>query len=359
MAQPYYGFTTTTTLDDTALMLWRNLGENKNISFSAFKSLLFTAPTITGNLNFTGTGNRITGDFSNTTLANRVMFQTSTVNGNTTVHVVPNGTSTAATFQAHNRSDPDNSSKLKAGLNSTTCYVGSEADGTGTLLPLSMRMVTTDHLLLSTNGNIVVKTAAAQGDDDGVNKLQVTGNSKITGNLTVTGTTTLGAYINTGAGVSTGPAGLELGQSRTGDGISLIDFHSKAGTDYEARVIRYGGTDGAFQILSQGTGGIYLTHGGGSVLGLPYVASSINYLQINSSTAGNPVALYAAGEDANINLRLVPKGTGVVEVTGGIESDTLKLTGLPVYADNTAALAGGLVAGNTYRTSTGVMMVVF
>ena len=33
--------------------------------------------------------------------------------------------------------------------------------------------------------------------------------------------------------------------------------------------------------------------------------------------------------------------------------------GLQTYADNTAALAGGLVAGQLYRTSTGVVMVVY
>ena len=32
---------------------------------------------------------------------------------------------------------------------------------------------------------------------------------------------------------------------------------------------------------------------------------------------------------------------------------------LPVYADNTAALAGGLVAGDPYRTATGVFMVTY
>ena len=33
--------------------------------------------------------------------------------------------------------------------------------------------------------------------------------------------------------------------------------------------------------------------------------------------------------------------------------------GLPTYADNTAALAGGLIAGDRYRTSTGAMMEVY
>lgn len=34
-------------------------------------------------------------------------------------------------------------------------------------------------------------------------------------------------------------------------------------------------------------------------------------------------------------------------------------TDLPTYADNAAALAGGLTAGARYRTSTGVLMVVY
>lgn len=34
-------------------------------------------------------------------------------------------------------------------------------------------------------------------------------------------------------------------------------------------------------------------------------------------------------------------------------------TSLPVLADNTAALAAGLVAGDTYRKSTGELMIVF
>lgn len=39
---------------------------------------------------------------------------------------------------------------------------------------------------------------------------------------------------------------------------------------------------------------------------------------------------------------------------------SMPLPSVPVYADNTAALAGGLVAGNVYRiTGTGQLGVVF
>lgn len=50
----------------------------------------------------------------------------------------------------------------------------------------------------------------------------------------------------------------------------------------------------------------------------------------------------------------VPNAIKVCDSKGNIRQP-----GLPVYADNTAALAGGLVAGEPYRTSTGVLMVVY
>ena len=37
----------------------------------------------------------------------------------------------------------------------------------------------------------------------------------------------------------------------------------------------------------------------------------------------------------------------------------ISITGLPTYADNTAALAGGLIAGDFYRTSAGALMVAY
>ena len=37
---------------------------------------------------------------------------------------------------------------------------------------------------------------------------------------------------------------------------------------------------------------------------------------------------------------------------------TLKLTALPVYANNAAAIAGGLIAGDVYKTATGELRIV-
>jgi hypothetical protein len=37
---------------------------------------------------------------------------------------------------------------------------------------------------------------------------------------------------------------------------------------------------------------------------------------------------------------------------------TLKLTALPIYANNAAAIAGGLIAGDVYKTATGELRIV-
>jgi hypothetical protein len=41
------------------------------------------------------------------------------------------------------------------------------------------------------------------------------------------------------------------------------------------------------------------------------------------------------------------------------KATAIKNAGLPLYADNAAALAGGLVAGEMYRTATGDLKIVY
>lgn len=57
-----------------------------------------------------------------------------------------------------------------------------------------------------------------------------------------------------------------------------------------------------------------------------------------------------------------PLDRQILEIAEGIKNAdilTLKVRNLKVYADNAAALAGGLSAGQFYRTSTGTVMVVY
>ncbi|KAF0218756.1 MAG: hypothetical protein FD174_2539 [Geobacteraceae bacterium] len=56
-------------------------------------------------------------------------------------------------------------------------------------------------------------------------------------------------------------------------------------------------------------------------------------------------------------LRITPSGN--IGIGTSAPTSKLQVVGLPVYADNAAALLGGLTAGAFYRTSTGVLMVVY
>ncbi len=50
---------------------------------------------------------------------------------------------------------------------------------------------------------------------------------------------------------------------------------------------------------------------------------------------------------------------GNATFAGSVQATTIKLTNVPVYADNTEALAGGLVAGQIYRTADGTLKITY
>lgn len=101
----------------------------------------------------TGTGSKITGDFTNATVASRNSFQTSTTNGSTGIYALPNGSSTAASWQATNAADPTNASKILIATNgSTDVQLVSGINGSGTYLPMSFYTNGTQQMQLSTAG---------------------------------------------------------------------------------------------------------------------------------------------------------------------------------------------------------------
>lgn len=120
-----------------------------------------TGLQMTDNLAFTGTGNRITGDFSNATVASRVMFQSSTVNGITAVSIIPNGTSTDAIISVNNSSDPTNSSEGRIYVNASNAVrIESAIRGTGTYLPMTFHTNGSERARIDTSGNLLVGTTS-------------------------------------------------------------------------------------------------------------------------------------------------------------------------------------------------------
>ena len=134
---------------------------NSSSTFNFDGSTLFSPnASLSGNLTFTGTGSKILGDFTNTTLANRTVIQTSTTNGATGVYVVPNGTSTAASIQALNNATPTNAAKILIATNgSTDVQLVSGVNGSASYLPLTFWNGGAEQMRLDTAGNLGVKSS--------------------------------------------------------------------------------------------------------------------------------------------------------------------------------------------------------
>ena len=115
--------------------------------------LQLTGGTMTGNLSFSGTGLRITGDLTNATPASRLMFQTSTANSQSILGLMPSGSAVNAQYQAYNSSDPNNTSIAALVAASGTVRIVSGNVGSGTLLPITFIFSSTEVARFDTSGN--------------------------------------------------------------------------------------------------------------------------------------------------------------------------------------------------------------
>lgn len=133
-----------------------------------------TGGTLTGNLAFSGNGLRITGDFSGG-VTSRLMFQTSTANGQTLVTAIPSGTAVNAQFQAYNSSDPSNSSIGSLVASASQVRIVSGSIGTGTVNPITFIFSNTEAARFDpTTRNFLIGTST----DNATDKLQVNGTIK-------------------------------------------------------------------------------------------------------------------------------------------------------------------------------------
>lgn len=114
-----------------------------------------TNQSIGGNLTMTGVGGVIQGDFSDVVIANRTALQTSVVNGNTTMVLKPNGTSTIANLTIVDNPTGPTYSRFIVGINGVAgeCSINStNVTAGGTVLPIKISVNSIVVLTMNTNG---------------------------------------------------------------------------------------------------------------------------------------------------------------------------------------------------------------
>jgi hypothetical protein len=137
-----------------------NLVDSANLTFSG-TTLTTTGISTSNNLTFTGTGNRITGDLTNATFANRVAFQSSTTNGSTNLTVIPNGTSTTSAINLEGDSAATNGAVAQlVNAGGTEVRLNSGIRGTGTYVPMTFFTGGSEKMRIDTSGNVGIGISA-------------------------------------------------------------------------------------------------------------------------------------------------------------------------------------------------------
>jgi len=146
-------------------------------SFIASSRIGTSATTYT----YSGTAVRIQGDFSNATLANRTAFQDKTTNNGTSVYALPNGTATGSDWNAFNAVDPANSAFVGVGITSSEASLYTSKTGTGTHLPLTLKVSGAEVARLDTEGRLCLGVISGATIGGVVNSIGYASRSGITG----------------------------------------------------------------------------------------------------------------------------------------------------------------------------------
>lgn len=246
---------------------------NNSGSFGGDSNFTWTTGTSTlstGNLTLSGTGRRITADFSNATASNRTLLQTGNTNGNTIVDIVPNGLGNTAALIVNNGSDPNNVSAGALTVNSTVdVRISSAIRGTGSYLPLTLFNGGAERMRIDTVGNIGVNTTTL------TNRFNVNGAIQSTGVVAAVDANSIAMSQEVGYG-------------------RVAAFGPNAST---------GGTLYLYSIASNGSNqsGIIVNPGGRVTINTTTVTGSTRLVVADSSGNGQIRAIHSTGLGLLIN----------------------------------------------------------
>lgn len=220
---------------------------------------LRTAPVIDGSVTLSGTARRILGDFSTSTVSQRVMFQSSVVNQPTYVGVLPNGTSTTSAIHLHSNSDPTNASMLSLLQSNTASTVGSGKNGTGALLPLNFSTSGINRVTIAANGDTAFTSPVAFSSTAAFNAdVTLSGTSRrIKGDFT---NSTLTDRLTFQSSVTNGVTGIQAAPNGTSTTTTSTLFNNSSMDD--CALMQTGITSAIAYLASTTTGtGTYLPMG--------------------------------------------------------------------------------------------------
>jgi len=123
------------------------------------------------------------------------------------------------------------------------------------------------------------------------------------------GNITLGSTLFSGSGASTGDVAFEHGGNRTGSGNVYIDLHSVSGGDFQSRILRYSGANGALSIVNNGTGNFIITQANAAAI--TFGTDNLERLRIDSSgNVGIGTSSPGATLDVNGDVKLASLNGG-------------------------------------------------
>jgi Chaperone of endosialidase len=115
--------------------------------------------TVSSNLVLSGSAARIVGDMNNSTAANRLAFQNSTVNAQTILTIIPNGTATASALAIEGDSAVANGPYALYNLTSTDVRLTSGGRGTFAYLPMTFYAGGSERMRITSTGNVGIGNA--------------------------------------------------------------------------------------------------------------------------------------------------------------------------------------------------------